>query len=204
MSVGSSVQQMKESFEAQFDDAGENRYLYRRNQKGEAIPVTAEERDRFIRQYVRRIWFILGGMMAVLLVFWGVVIWWTISDSRNFPDTAMYVGTVVIAAVPITLMYWIRGAPARELEGRTPVGRERSSDEMKAIFFKKTSYGQLAGAAAFGLIVPLMMGFGKSPVDVFHGWGRLWWILGGALALFVAIQAFRKWRFESEPPNDAI
>jgi hypothetical protein len=116
----------------------------------------------------------------------------------------MYVGTVVIAALPIALMYWIRGAPGRELEGRTPVGRERSSDEMKAIFFKKTSYGQLAGAAAFGPIVPLMMGFGRNPVDVFHGWGRLWWVLGGALVLFAAIQALRKWRFESEHPNDAI
>ena len=105
MSLSSSVDTMRESFEAQFEAAGEDKYLYRRNQKGEAIPVTAEERARFIRQYVRRIWLIMGGMMAILLAFWGLVIWWVVSTGRDFPDVTMYVGSAVIAVAAIMPIY---------------------------------------------------------------------------------------------------
>lgn len=204
MSVRGSVDNMRESFAAQFESAGEGKYLYRRNQKGPAIPLTPEERDRFIRQYVRRIWFIMGGMVGILLAFWGVVIWWTLSADGSFSDVAMYVGTAVIAVAAIVPMYRIRGAPARELNGRTPLAGERSAEQMREIMFHKLTYGQLAGAAAFGPFVPLMMAFGRHPVDVLHGWGRLWLALGAALTVLAAVQALRKWRFEIEHPNDII
>lgn len=204
MSLRSSVRQMRESFEAQFDNAGQDRFLYRRNQQGEQITVTAEERDRFVRQYMRRIWLIMGGMMAVLLLFAGALIWWTIASNSELSDVTLYVGIGAISLVSIALLYWVRGAPARELGGRTPVGRERSRDEMRAVFFRKTSYGTLVGAGAFGAILPFMMALGRNPVDVLHGWGRLWLAFGAALMLLAAVQAFRKWRFESGRPNDAV
>jgi uncharacterized membrane protein YfcA len=202
--IGDSVQQMRDNFEAQFEAAGENRYVYRLNQKREPIPVTAEERDRFIRQYVRRIWFVLSGMVGVLLAFLGLIIWRTFATNSELSDVQLYIGIGVISVVAICLMYWVRGAPARELEGRTPVGRERSTDEMRAIFFRKISYGQLAGVAGFGVIFPFMLAFGRSPIDVFHGWGRLWFVLSAAFVLLAAVQAFRKWRFELDHPNDVI
>lgn len=192
---------MKASFEEQFEAAGENRYLYRKNQKGEALPVAAEEKERFVRQYVRRIWLIMGGMMAALGVFWGLLIWWTVSTSSDFQEKPSYVGTILIAAIAVVLMIWVRGAPARELQGRMSVGRERTRDEMLAIFFKKTSYGQLAMVAMAGVILPFML---TTRFDVFHGWGRLWFASGGALILLAAVQAFRKWRFESEYPDDVV
>lgn len=201
MGMGGSVQRMRESFEAQFEVSGENRYLYRRNQKGEPIPVTSGERDRFIRQYVRRIWFILGSMMAVLVAFIGVVIWRAAVTNSEIPDIAIYVGIGAITVAAIGLMYWVRGAPARGLEGRSPVGRERTTEEVRAILFKKISYGQLAGVAVMGAILPFTL---RSHPDLFHGWGRLWLVFGAAIVLVAAVQAFRKWRFEAEHPNDLL
>jgi hypothetical protein len=84
-----STQQLRETFEAQFEAAGEERYLYRRNQKGEPIPVTAEERDRFVREFGWRIRLVMGGMIVGLLGFCGVLIWWTVSRQEDLPRARM-------------------------------------------------------------------------------------------------------------------
>jgi len=195
------VQQMRENFEAQFEVAGETGYLYRHNQKGEAIPVTAEDRDRFISQYVRRIRLILGSMMVVLLGFFGVVVWRAVATDSELSDVLIYVGIGAITVVAIGLMYWVRGAPARELQGRTPIAGERSTEEMQAILFKKISYPQLAGVALMGAILPFTL---RSHPDVFHGWARLWLLFGAVIVVVAAVQAFRKWRFETDHPNDVL
>ena len=75
---------------------------------------------------------------------------------------------------------------------------------MREMMFHKMTYGQLAVAAAFGPLVPFMMGFGRHPIDVLHGWGRLWLVVGAGVTVFAAVQAFRKWRFEIDRPNDII
>jgi hypothetical protein len=201
MGMGNSVQQMRENFEAQFEVEGENRFLYRRNQKGEPIPISAEERERFIREYVRRIWFVLGGMMTVLAAFWGLVIWWTVSTDEDFPDVTMYVGTAAIAVGAIALMYWLRSAPARELEGRTPIGRERSSEEMRALYLSKTSYAQLALAGGFGAFLIVIRAANGRPDSGLH-WFYL--VAGAGLVLFAGVRAFQKWRYNSEHPSDVI
>src|SRR4051794_14840867 len=112
MSMSGSFQQMRENFDSQFEAAGEDRYLYRCNQKHEPIPVTAEERERLVHQYIWRIRLILGGMMAVLAAFWGLIFWWMVTKGNKLPDAAMYVGTTAIAVVAIASLYWVRGSPA--------------------------------------------------------------------------------------------
>ena len=173
---------MRESFDAQFEAADGGRLLYRRNQKGEPIPVSTAERERFVQQYVRRVWLILGGMMIGLLAFTGIVIWRTVATNSELPDLLIYIGTAAIAVVGIGLMYWVRGAPARDLIGRTPIGRERTR-------------GQLAAVAFAGAILPFTL---RSQGDILHGWGRLWLAFGAALVLLAGIQAFRKWRLDRE------
>jgi len=201
MGMSNSVQQMRENFEAQFEAAGEDRFLYRRNQKGEPIPISADERECFIRQYVRHIWFVLGGMMTVLAAFWGLVIWWTVSADKDFPDITMYVGTATIAVAAIALMYWVRNAPARELEGRTPIGRERTSEEMRALYLSRTSYAQLAFTGGFGAFLIVIRALNGRRDSGLH-WFYL--VAGAGLVVFAGIRAFQKWRYDSEHPSDLI
>jgi MFS family permease len=190
-----SWQQLRENFADQFEPLGEDKYLYRRNQKSAPIEVTAVERARFIDQYGRRLRYSMWSMVAGLIVFMGAVVWWTVARNSDLPDLVLYIGIGLITTIAIGYLYWIRGAPARELERRGPVGRERSRDEMRALFFKKMGYGQLAGAAFAGLVLAFSRA-GKE--DLFHGWHRLWLVLAALLVLAAGVQAFRKWRFERE------
>lgn len=60
---------LRQTFADQFEQDGAN-FIYRRSQKGEAIRVSAEERNRFIEQFdknVRRAkWIIYIGLILVL------------------------------------------------------------------------------------------------------------------------------------------
>jgi hypothetical protein len=193
MGMRGSVQNMRVSFEEQFEVVGEDKYLYRRNQKGEPIPVTSEERERFVRQYLRRIWWIMGGMMIVLSVFFGLVIWQTVAADSELSDMLLYAGIIVIATIAVALMYWVRGAPARELQGRGAVGRERTSEEMRAIYFGKMTYGQLLAAGGFGMFLIV---YRATSEDILSGWHRIWLFLGAGLVLLAVVQALRKWQFD--------
>jgi hypothetical protein len=195
---------LKQGFADQFEPYGDGQFVYRKNLNGPAIPVTAEERERFIDDYARRLRHANWIFMAALILFVGVLIWWTVQSNRDVPQVVLYGGMIGLMAVSVSYSIWARGAPARELEGRTPVAAERSTEQMREMMFHKMTYAQLAGAAAFGPLVPVMMAFGRHPIDVFHGWGRLWLVLGAALTLFAAVQAFRKWRFEIDHPSGMI
>ena len=61
---------------------------------------------------------------------------------------------------------------------------------MRAIYFKKFSYGQLALIALVG---------GGSVEYIIDGhWDRRWLFVPPTIVLITAVQAFRKWRFERE------
>jgi hypothetical protein len=194
MRFGYSTNQLREAFEAQFE-LRDGRYLYRRNQRGEPIPVKPEERERFIRLYIGRVRWILGGMTVAIVAFIALAAWWSVSIGNDLPDGSLFAGLIAISVVAIGAMYFVQGAPARELEGRSSVGRERSKEEMRAIFLAKITYGRLAGVAAAGVLIPMSQ---AAKTDIFSGWHRIWLIAGAGLVLLAAVQAFRKWIFENQ------
>src|SRR5207253_3097944 len=143
---------------------------------------------------MKRVWSDLVGMTIALFAFFAFVVFQAAVNNSEVSEVLTYVGILAIAFVAIALLYWVRGAPARELAGRASVGRARSREEMRAIFFSKLSYGQLALAGLGGLLLPFLV---RDRHDIFSGWGRLGLVLGGVLVLLSTVQAFRKWRFES-------
>lgn len=194
MRFGYGTNQLRETFEAQFE-LREGRFLYRRNQRGEPIPVKPEERDRFIRQYIGRVRWILGGMTVAIVAFTALAVWWSVSIGNDLPEGIFIAGLISISVIAVGAMYFVQGAPARELEGRSSVGRARSKEEMRAIFFAKITYGRLAGAAAVGVLIPMSQ---AAQTDIFSGWHCIWLIAGAGLVLLAAVQAFRKWIFENQ------
>ena len=196
-----SWRQLRENFADQFEPYNEGEYLYRRNQKGVPIAVTAEERERFIAQYARRLRYSMWGMVAALIAFMGAIVWWTVTRNSDLPEPVMYVGFGLITGVAIANLYWVRGAPARELERRSPVGRERSRDEVRGLLFRKLSYGQLAGAAFAGLVLVLSR---ASEEDLFSGWHRLWLVFAVLILFTAGVQALRKWRIENQDDDSPI
>ena len=187
-------------FADQFEEDGTG-FIYRKSQKGAAIRVSAEERSRFLQEFDqnsrRATWAIYVGLgtvaggMILLPAVWG----W------KLPEPAM-VAAVIVAMIPYTVYYkWVWAAPARELEGRTPLAGERSPEEVQHLRFRRITYKQLGTAALGGLALPFLI---SSREDAFSGWNRLWLVFGGALVLIAAVQAFRKWRFEQKDPYKNI
>lgn len=110
--MASQTDQLRRSFGDQFEPTGSGQFLYRKNQKGAPIPVTADERDRFIADYSRRIRYSTWGMFAVTLLFLGGMVVLMIKNA-GLSMVPLYVGIGVILVGFVWLTMWFRGAPAR-------------------------------------------------------------------------------------------
>jgi tetratricopeptide (TPR) repeat protein len=184
----------RQTFADQFEQGGTN-LVYRRSQKGEAISVSAAERSKFIGDFDRSVrrakWIIYIGLTLAL----GSVVLFSFLRGSDLSQAAVFAGIGLVMISYFAYYRWAWAAPARELAGRTPIARERSSEEVRRLRFQRLTYGQLASAGVGGLVIPLI---GSSRQDVFSGWNRLWLIFGGGIVLAAAVQAFRKWRFDQE------
>ena len=195
MGLGSNDWRMRQAFEGQFEPAGDGTFLYRKNRRAPPIPVTRHERDRFVDQYVLGMRFVTGGMIAAGLGFLTLALWWMSKTGARPPTIEIYgVLALLSSAIFMPLFYWIAGAPARELRGRAPVGRARTKDEMRAIYFRNMSYGKIAAIALLGLSAPIARR-NLWPENV--AWHRWSWAIAVVVVLVAAVVAVRKWRFES-------
>jgi len=187
--------QMRDLFADQFEPDGAD-FLYRRSSKGAPIRVSAGERDAFLdafgRQYRRAFW---GFLIFVILAIFGMVALFPDAPNSGNPLPEMIAGFIVLPAIILLGVHWMWNAPARALQHRQAVGFERSRDEMRAIKFAKITYRNLALAT---LGVPLLLLQVSGRFDVLHGWGRLWLIVAAIAIVLIAIQIFRKWRFERD------
>jgi hypothetical protein len=186
--------QARNAFADQFEQFG-NGLVYRRSQKGQAISVTVAERRKLTEDFDRRLrranWIIYIGLTLVL----GGVIGFSLIRDSDLSQAAVFIGIATVMIPYFAYYRWAWGAPARELAGRTPVAGERAPQEVRQLQFQRITYGQLATAAVAGLAIPFI---GNSRQDIFSGWNRLWLVIGGALIVFAAVQAFRKWRYEQD------
>ena len=156
--------------------------------------MSAEERSRFVEEFDRDLrrakWIIYVGLAVVV----GGLLVLSVVEGSDLSQLAISAG-VGLVMIYFAYYRWAWAAPARELAGRTPIAGERSAEEVRRLRFQRVTYRQLAGAAFGGMVIPFI---GSSRQDVFSGWNRLWLVFGGAIILFAAIQAFRKWRLEQE------
>ena len=96
-------------------------WVYRKDQVGQAIPVTNAERDRYVRGYC---WIMITGPFLLFLVV-AVGAWIAdklfSSSSNGVQVLISTIGTVIaLAALHRYLLYYSH-APARELAARPPV-----------------------------------------------------------------------------------
>lgn len=185
--------QALQMFEAQFEPRGDG-YAYRKTLKGPPIPVSAEERQRFIEAYVRQRrlakWLMIGAWIAIVIF----LIAWSIATGTELSNGALLIAIGATGVGFVAYSLWSWGAPARELARRTPIGHERSKTEFRRSLLKKKSYGELIGVTVFGLFAALSL----ASENWSSAWGKLW--AGGGLIILVgmSVQMFLKWRYERE------
>jgi Flp pilus assembly protein TadD len=186
--------QVRQTFADQFEPDGAH-FIYRRSQKGEAFRVSSADRNRFLEGFDRNLsrakWLIYVGLTVVL----GVIILLSVRQGTDLSQIIIFAGIGLVMIPYYAYFRWAWAEPARELAGRTPVAGERPPEEVRRLRFRRMTYGQLAGAAFGGLVIPFI---GSSHQDVFSGWNRLWLVFGGMIVMLAAVQAFRKWQFEQE------
>ncbi len=186
-----SFARLKAAFVAQFEPDGQG-FLYRRNRTGPAVRLNAEEHADFVSGFARSLrlagWAVFGTTVFVGLTA-GVWSAWAGTDVR--PWAPLGVGVLLLAFALIVL--WLWNAPARQLAYRVPTAPGLSRDERRRQALARINYGVLA----MGLLaVPFMLWNASRAWDILHGWGRLWIVAGVALFVLIAVQAFRKWRYE--------
>ena len=184
---------LRQFFADQFEPDG-NGFLYRQNMKDAPIRVSQAERDRYVQSYDkftrRGFWGMTAATILLILVF----VTLSVGTGQEISAAYLYAGVGVIIAGFVGASRWARGLPMRELRGRGTVGEARSRTEVSKRFFAKTSYGQIAIAAAGALVAVTKIDFHR---DLFSGSNLVWSLLGAFVLGASLFAALRKWRFES-------
>ncbi|WP_295637141.1 hypothetical protein [Novosphingobium sp.] len=194
----SDLDRIRETFADQFAN-DPNGIVYRKGQKGAPFRISERERDEFISTFDRRIrfawWSIIPATVAMILL-----MVWLIPDSHSVAaDIAVWAGIGAILLPFMSVFRWAWNAPSHELQRRAPEGVAFSKAEARAFAFSKIAYSQLAIAAIIGAGLIWRK---SEETDVFHGWGMVWLICGGALIGLSGIQAIRKFRFNRSHSGD--
>jgi hypothetical protein len=184
-------------FAQQFEPDGDG-WVYRRSRKGAAFRLTAYERNRFVREFSgsRRgsEWILYAGAGPLMV---GMIVL-----AKYRPDISLssmsslvaILAALFVLGIPYALrLRWIWNAPIRELRGRAPIAVERSPAEMRRVRLARLTYGQLA----LGAFVALVIAIPDPPRERrFPGWNHFALAVGFVVLLLVAVQTFRKWRFD--------
>jgi hypothetical protein len=131
----------REGFAAQFAGEGDG-FLYRRNQKGPAIAVSAEERDAFVAAFsrwmdIQMLVVLVGGITAVVLAY-------VIFPLLAYPMVAITIGVSVILAAVLVGLKLAWDAPARALATRPVAAPALSPAEARRLAIDQTTWSQMA------------------------------------------------------------
>jgi len=193
MLFDSTLATTRESFAGQFQMLG-SRLVYRRYQRGPAIPVSEAERDAaieaFVRKATRLCWAILAGTIFILIL--SVTVAVQISERWSYLAEGCGLAFVVGVSVVGFRRAWT--SSTKSFSGRTPIARELDHDEARRAILSKISWGQLSAGAC---VTCLVVGGAALKHDLFHGWYRLWLVGGAAFLMAFAFRAWQKWRWES-------
>jgi hypothetical protein len=176
-------------FADQFDSDG-TRIVYRKNLKGTPIEVSGDERDHLIKQFNRRLRYMIVALFAGLII---LLIGSSVLLFLNFEAmSSRFAGFAIVAILLVPFMagyMWAWNGPARMLAGRPALGEARSKTEMRRMALQRLTWGRL-GALAASAVIPLMrINWHQS---LWSGWNLLGTLLLISLLAVVTIQSVRK------------
>jgi hypothetical protein len=181
---------VRRAFEDQFEPDGDG-FLYRKSMRGAPVRVSAAEREAFVAAFVRArrrlTWEMFGETLLLMLGFASL----SVATGRDLPEGLFYAGMGALIALWFVLWLRNQSAPARALERRAPVGRDRSRAEMRRLAAERMGWGTIA---ASGLLLPLLA-FGwasDARPGSFEHW--LWLAAVPLSAGGAALIARRKWQ----------
>lgn len=184
---------MRDLFADQFMPSDGGDYIYRRSGKGEAVRVSAAERDLFVADFARFLRRSTWGVFAATIALIAALVFLAPVTGRGQDQMPMTVGIGAIVASFLVVSHrgWTR--PARALARRAVVARALTGEEARRLALSKITYGQLA----LSVLMAGMLAVNHSPGrGMPHGWDALWLAAAALMVAVAAMQAFRKWRYD--------
>ena len=182
-----------EAFAARFEGQGRD-LVFRASLKAPPVRVTEAERDEEISRYRRAMrWMMLGFLFLVIGTILALV---AINMAYGFEEAPWQIWPL-IGALSVGFLLatvHVRKSPDRRFADRLPAASALQPDEQRRHKFDRISWGSLAVAplGALAILIP------RRDEMLWSFW---WNIKLGAVMLLlaaVAVQAYRKWRFEGE------
>ena len=159
--------------------------------------VSSSERARFVDEFDRNLrranWIIYIGLAVGL----GIVLWVSMRGGFEITKPGMLAATGLVMIPYIGYFQLGMGVAARELAGRMPVAGARSPRGDEALTVSAHEVRTTCRCSLWGAGDSVR---GQFAWGCLFGLNRLWLAFGAALILIAAVQAFRKWRFESDDP----
>ncbi len=193
MGIYSGEDRLIDAFAARFEGEGRD-VVFRANLKAAPVRVTQAERDEEIARYRRAMrWMMLACVVSALGAISALV---TVNIAYDVEEQSWEIWAVVLALTAglLAATWYNHRAPDRRFADRLPIAAGLRQDEVRRRKFGQISWSNLA-MAPLGALVMLI------PRNNEELWGNWWNIKLGAATLLmaaVAVQAYRKWRFERE------
>jgi hypothetical protein len=184
------LERVNQMFADQFESNGDG-FLYRRSMKDAPIQVSSAEQGQFLsdfkNSYRKVFWIAVASLVSCVMSY---IIWATFNDIE-ISNIELYSGLAIYLAGFVIVHRRVWNAPARFLERRPAIGRQRTRAEVITAMIERTTWGQL-GLGAVGMVVLLLEVASKD--DLLRGWNRLWLVSAGLVFSALVIQVYRKWR----------
>jgi FtsH-binding integral membrane protein len=179
----------REGFAAQFVPNGDgDGFVYRRNQKGPAIAVSADERNAFVAAFsrwmdIQMLVVLVGGIVAVVLAY-------VIFPAVDYPMVGITIGVgVVLAAVLLGLkLAW--DAPAKALATRPVAAPALSPEEARRLVLAQTTWSQFLLPVIWSVYF-LLRYVARAQTE---RWALAWLASGLALLGVTGFRAYQKLR----------
>ncbi len=130
--MGDEVSRQREAFANRFEPDGDG-YLFRTHLRAPGIGVSADERDRFVAAYSRRIRVTSWVSAMLVLPVLAIVSWILIQTGADLPWWGDFAAMAPCVAVYLIPVYWLWRAPDRALRGRPPRAAGRTRDEARYV-----------------------------------------------------------------------
>jgi hypothetical protein len=188
MFTNSHLERARRLFAAQFTNHGDT-VVYRKNGRGPAIPLKAQERDRLIARFSSRVSLAVYGSVGLISVGVLALVFLSVTRQIRLPGWAVTLAVLAVVIAFFGLMSWIAQEPARVLAGRAPVAPAVPAAEFRRSALSRLPWATLGSAAAIGTVSLLRVHWTH---QILEGENLLWLLAGAGLLLLAVVQSLRK------------
>jgi hypothetical protein len=189
---GPAIRQSVGEFERRFEPNGEE-YLFRARATTAPVRLSQPEMRDCVSSFRRGMKRIMIGIFLSIASL--IVIPVLAFPARSTTNVELYGGTSAIVAVFLFALWRLWNSPARKFAHRAPAGLPLTKHEARARNLASIKWSNLV-LVSIGVTIWLSLQI--FDVDATSNQKLLWSLLAFVFFVLIAVQSFRKWRYQSK------